>query len=127
MSKPQIILGPDGEPAFAVLPWDEYKRLDPFVDESLLTDEELYDRAKAEGGEYFPMEVVDRILNGENKIKVFREYRGLTQVALAEAASINPVYLSQIENGKRQGSVKTLSALARALNLDLDDLVDIGD
>ena len=31
--------------------------------------------------------------------------------------------LSEIENGKKEGSVRTLAALARALGLDLDDLV----
>jgi mRNA interferase RelE/StbE len=88
-----------------------------------LSDEELYDAAKAAGREHFPIEVVDRLMAGENPLKVFREYRGLTQKELAKAAGLGAVYLSQIETGKRRGSTETLRKLARALDLDLDDLV----
>ena len=86
-------------------------------------DEALYDEAKAEGGEFFPAEVVDRLLAGESPIRVYRTYRGMTQKQLAEAAGINPVYLSQIETGKRAGSLRTLTAMATALGVQAGDLV----
>lgn len=89
----------------------------------MLSDEALYDEAKAEGGEFFPAEVVDRLLAGENPIRVYRTYRRMTQKQLAEAAGINPVYLSQIETGKRAGSLKTLAAVAAALGVEPGDLV----
>lgn len=91
--------------------------------EALLSDEELYDRADAEGGESFPAEVVDRLLAGQNPIRVYRDHRGMTQGALAAAAGIHPVYLSQIETGKRTGSAKTLAAIAEALGVTVDDLI----
>ena len=69
--------------------------------QAMPSDEALYDEARAEGGEFFPAEVVDRLLAGENPIRVYRNYRRMTQKQLAEAAGINPVYLSQIETGKR--------------------------
>ncbi len=47
----------------------------------------------------------------------------MTQRDLAKAAGINAVYLSQIETGKRSGSTRTLAAIARALGVDIDDLV----
>ena len=47
--------------------------------EALLSDEELYDRAKAEEGESFPIEVADRLLAGENPIRVYRNHRRMTQ------------------------------------------------
>jgi DNA-binding Xre family transcriptional regulator len=56
-------------------------------------------------------------------IRVWREYRGLSLRALAEKAGISAAMLSEIKNGKKEGSVCTLAALARALRLDLDDLV----
>ena len=59
---------------------------------------------------------------GDSPLKVFREYRGLTQAALAELAGISRLYLSQIETGRRGGSVKTLRALAKALDVELDDV-----
>ena len=52
-----------------------------------------------------------------------RNYRGMTQNALAAAADINAVYLSQIETGKRTGSARTLAALAKALQVTVDDLL----
>jgi transcriptional regulator with XRE-family HTH domain len=59
---------------------------------------------------------------GKNPIRVFRNHRGMTQIELAAAININPVYLSQIETGRRNGSTKTLASIAKALNVSLDDL-----
>ena len=123
MAKAQVILDDVGEPAFAVIPWREYERLANADADDLLSDEELYDLAKSEEGESFPVEVVDRIVAGEGPISVYRSYRGMTQQELASIAGINPVYLSQIETGKRSGSTKTLAALAKALNVTVDDLI----
>ena len=119
----QIILDEAGKPAYAVIPWREYERLMPDAAEAALSDEALYDEAKAESGEFFPAEVVDRLLAGESPIRVYRTYRGMTQKQLAEAAGINPVYLSQIETGKRTGSLRTLTAVARVLDVDPGDLL----
>ena len=47
----------------------------------------------------------------------------MTQRQLARSAGINPLYLSQIERGRRTGSARTLSALAVALGVDVDDLI----
>ena len=88
-----------------------------------LSNEELYDRAKSRNEESFPIDVVDRLLAGENAVKVHRTYRGLTQKQLAEAAGINAVYLSQIEGGRRTGSARTLAAIAEALNINVGSLI----
>ena len=63
-----------------------------------------------------------RLMEGENPITVWREHRGMTLRALAEAAGLDPGYLSQLENRKRAGPVATMKKLAAALKLDLDDL-----
>ena len=123
MSKRQIIFDGTGQPAFAVIPWREYERLANEDAEALLSDEELYDHAKIEDGESFPIEVADHLLAGQNSVSVYRRHRSMTQKELAAAAGINSVYLSQIETGKRTGSVKTLAALAKALNVTVDDLI----
>ena len=47
----------------------------------------------------------------------------MTQGELAAAAGIHPVYLSQIETGKRSGSTRTLAAIAEALGVTVDDLI----
>ena len=115
MNKPQVILDDKGQPAFVVIPWRDYERL--------ASGEEYYDRAIADNGESFPIEVVDQLLAGKNPISVYRNHRGMTQRALAAAAGINAVYLSQIETGKRTGSARTLAALAKALRVTVDDLL----
>ena len=88
---------------------------------------ELIDAAKAalENGEddFIPSEVVDALIDSENPVKVWREFRGLTQQQIADAAGISKPYLSQIETGKRKGSTDILSALAKALHVTLDEVV----
>jgi transcriptional regulator with XRE-family HTH domain len=48
---------------------------------------------------------------------------GLSPHALAKQAGISSSLLSEIETGKKERSVRTPAALARALAVDLDDLV----
>jgi DNA-binding XRE family transcriptional regulator len=93
----------------------------------MLQDIGDYDSIKAaiERGEeeLIPSEVVYAMLEGENPIKVWREYRGLAQQQLASTIGISTSYLSQIEAGKRSGSTELLAAVAQALNVTLDDIV----
>lgn len=103
------------------------------ADQQLLEDAEMlqdirdYDAAMqaiANGEELIPGEVVNALLDGENPIRVWREYRGMTQPQLARVADISVPYLSQLESGKRRGSTDVLSAIARGLDLTLDDLIE---
>lgn len=141
-SAPQVLRGEDGRPAFAVLRWTDFMALAAgktearaaaraaaieagTLDETSLTDEEFAEVADHlnEGAEAFPIEIARRIGAGENPLKVIREYRGLRQAELAEKAGISAIYVSQIETGRRDGSLKTVSALARALNVPRDMLL----
>jgi DNA-binding XRE family transcriptional regulator len=92
----------------------------------MLQDVRAYDEAKqaiAAGEELIPSKVTYAILDGGHPVRVWREYRGLTQQQLAAAAGISVPYLSQIEAGKRQGSAEVLAAIAQELGLSLDDVV----
>jgi DNA-binding XRE family transcriptional regulator len=55
----------------------------------------------------------------ELSIRSLREHRGLTQQALASAVGIARPYLTEIETGKKQGSIGVLKALAKALDVEL--------
>ena len=77
----------------------------------------------AAGEETWPLEIVEARANGESAIGVFRKYRGLSVSDLAAAAGISQPYLSEIEGGKKTGSVDVLKRIATALKVDLDDLV----
>jgi len=119
------IIERDGQPEWAVLPYETYLRL---VEEAeMLQDIHDFDAAKAvlESGEdeLVPAELVYAIADGANPIKAWREYHGLSQNQLAQIAEISPPYLSQIETGKRTGTTAVLQAIAEALNLSLDDIV----
>ena len=89
----------------------------------LLEDTQACRVAKAEGGEMIPHEVVKRLVAGVSPVRVYREYRGLTQRVLAERAKLATSYLSQIETGQRTGSAKLLRRIADALDLTIDDLI----
>ncbi|MBK6645450.1 MAG: helix-turn-helix transcriptional regulator [Anaerolineales bacterium] len=120
------IIERDGKPEWAVLPYEEYMEL--IEQAEMLEDIRDFDRISAaiDSGEeeLIPSEVVYAILDGENPIKVWREYRGLTQQQLADKAGISKPYLSQIETGKRKGTTDILSAIAKALDVSLDDVVE---
>ena len=64
----------------------------------------------------------DRLLAGENRVKVWRQKMGMTQRQLAEYAHDNQSQLAEIERGTKTGSVDTLKKIAQALNISLDAL-----
>jgi DNA-binding XRE family transcriptional regulator len=69
-----------------------------------------------------PGVVVDRLIAGENPVRVWREHRGMTQIALAQKAGRSRGFLSQLESGQREMSITTLKALAQVLNTDMEFL-----
>jgi alkylation response protein AidB-like acyl-CoA dehydrogenase len=77
-------------------------------DSENLADVQAYDTAKSRHEEYFPLEIIEKLtLGGESPLKVWREYRGLTQDQLAHAVGgISRAYLSEIERGKNQALLK---------------------
>jgi DNA-binding XRE family transcriptional regulator len=73
--------------------------------------------------ESIPDELVGRLLDGENPVRVWRQYRGLSLRALAEQAGVSSSGLSDIETGKSEGRLSVLSRVAEALGVGLEDLV----
>ena len=122
MGKIQIIRNAKGSPAFAVVPWADYRRM------AGVSSEDLEDGATIAGaladGERFPLEVAERISSGENVLKVIREWRCLTQAQLAKHSGRAKQYISQLETGVRPIGQKTARALAPALKVSPDVLLD---
>ncbi|MCK0746596.1 helix-turn-helix domain-containing protein [Chromohalobacter nigrandesensis] len=119
MSAPQTIQTPTGE-RLVVIPEQEYHAL-----LARLEDQDDIDAANAvvaRGEASFPMAVVDALLDGVAPVKVFREHRGLRAGELAERAGISQGYLSELEAGKKTGSLSVLKRLADALEVELNDL-----
>lgn len=120
----QIIRTPAGE-ELVILPRPDFDRLVAAA----------ADRADAERGnavlqalaagrdEAVPAEILDRLLSGENKLRVWRTYRGVTVAELAEATGRSVSYFSLIETGRKPGSLDVFRKAATVLRVEIDDLV----
>lgn len=65
-----------------------------------------------------PDDILDKISSRqESAIRTIRKYRGLTQIQLSEKAGISRPYLTEIETGKKNGSIKALRKIADVLNV----------
>jgi hypothetical protein len=71
----------------------------------------------------WPSELVDRMIRGESRLRLWREHRELTLAQLSKKTGIAKGYLSEVENKKKPGSAAALKKCAQALRIDLDDLV----
>ncbi|MBL4786245.1 MAG: helix-turn-helix transcriptional regulator [Cohaesibacteraceae bacterium] len=96
------ILYDDGKPVFAVLPWEDYRRL----------------MRRADMRPTVPHEVVEAVtIEGVPAIKAWREYRQMTQAEVAERAGITRPALAQHETGENSMRQSTLEKLAQALGV----------
>lgn len=120
----QIITAPSGE-RMVVLPEAEFVQLLDAVEdaEDAAAVHRFKQKLAAGEEELIPAEYVYRMLDGENRVTVWREFRGLSGKELAKAAGIAPSYLSNIETGKRDGTIGTMKKIAEALKVTIDDLV----
>ncbi|MEQ8968089.1 MAG: helix-turn-helix transcriptional regulator [Azospirillaceae bacterium] len=113
MSPPQTIRTPGGE-SLVVLPAEEYEDL---VDEL----EALRELRRLDLGQsrVYPGSLIHAIhVDGVNPVRAVREWRGLTQAALAERVGTSTAYVSQIETGRRHPRPELCGRLAVALDVD---------
>jgi ribosome-binding protein aMBF1 (putative translation factor) len=114
-----------GKGEVAILPRKEFEALAAKAaeaDEDLRTAR-LVARSRKEiaaGAPLIPKKFVDRIADGENALRVLRDWRDMTQVHLSSKTNIGQGYLSDLENGRRKGTAAALKKIAAALNVPLD-------
>ncbi len=77
----------------------------------------------AAGAPLIPKKIVDCIVDGENPLRVLREWRDMTQLALSSKTDIGQGYISDLESGRRKGTTAALKKIAAAMNVPLDLLV----
>ena len=126
MTEKVQIIERDGQPEYAVVPIETYRRLVECAEDA--EDIQAFDRAMAEVAhgedELVPEEVVHRLFSGEeHPVRVWREHRGLTQEDLARVAGVGKSYISQLEAGRKTGSLRLMRDLAQALEVDMEDLI----
>lgn len=108
----------------AVLPVEDYQRLlDLAEDREDIAAAADAERRRNEGMEYLPASMVNRILDGENALRVWREHRGMTISELAEKSGYGYSMISKIEKGARQGTVVLWKAVAIALKVLPEDVM----
>lgn len=111
----------------AMLPVEDYERLlDIAEDRADALAASVAEQRRLAGEEYLPAELVDRILNGENALRVWRKHRGMSLDELAQRSGTRKSHLSEIENGKAQGRPTLWRALADTLNVSTDDILPTG-
>lgn len=123
MNKVTKFTTPSGD-EMVVLARAEYDALVEMAE--MLEDVAAYDEAKrriAEGDDLrVPSEFVDRLIDGESPVRVWRDFRGMTSKELAKAIGVSAGYLSEIETGKKEGSISVFRSIAKTLRVDIDDL-----
>lgn len=119
------IIENNGVPEYAVVPIADYRAL--IEKAEMLDDVATFDKAQAilaaGEDELVPSDVVDSLLANVNAVKVWREYRGMSQATLADAAGLSQGYIAQIENGKREGKIDAYRAIASVLEVNIEDLL----
>lgn len=99
----QIINGPDGNPAFVVIPYQEY----------------IASQAQGEG--LIPHAVISSTIDGVTPVRAWREHLGLTQAELAARIGISQSAYAQQENSERLRK-SSMERIAIALGITPEQL-----
>ena len=110
----------------AILAAEDYERLLDLAEEQDDIAAAVASQKRREAGEeYLPAEMVDRLIDGENALRVWRQYRAITLTSLAAKSKVNKATVSLLENGKSFGRPATWRALAEALDVTVDDILPL--
>ena len=119
----QIVRDKKGNPAFVVVPYARWQAMTSGeAEDAYLT--RRYKAARGRDDTEVPWEIAKRVIAGENAIKVYREWRGLTQEALARKVDSAKAYISQIETGAKPGGRAILRKIAGALAVPVSALTE---
>ena len=111
----------------AVLPMADYQRLVEIAeDRADIAAAIVAEQRRSEGTvEYLPSAMVNRILDGESALMVWREHRGLSVTQLAAKSDFGPSMIRKVESGLRQGTFPFWKAMASALRVMPEDIMPI--
>ena len=117
---PQVIKKND-LPEFVVLPYKEYEKIIRSLEDK--EDIKEIEEFHSEGKNTIPYRFLQDITKGKNSVKVFREYRKVSQAQLAKNIGVSRQYICQIENNERNGTSKIIKKIAKILDVDIDLLI----
>lgn len=102
-----------------ILSLESYNKIQSQLEE--LEDIKSYITEKNNPGETIPIELVEElVMRNDSKISIMRKYRGYSVKELSKLADITDSYLSQIESGKRKGTIDIYKKLGKILDIDLE-------
>lgn len=108
----------------AMLPVAEFERLVDLAEDKVdVSAAVAAERRRDAGEEYVPFDLINRIIAGENALKVWREYRGLSREALGAKVGCGASMISKMEGGTRTGALALWQALASALDVTIEDIL----
>ena len=99
----------DGAADLVVLPHADYRA--------------LMDRVEPAMRRQAAVQMAEAAAGGSNRIRLWRRHRNLSLQELARRIGRSKGYLSEIETGRKPGSLPVLRAVAAVLEVDLDDLL----
>ena len=100
----QTIKGEDGQPAFVVIPYQDFLKINLRADALI------------------PHEVVSAMVDGATAIKAWREFLGLTQAEISSRMGISQAALAQMESPEGKPRKAALRKVAEALGISLEQL-----
>ncbi len=56
------------------------------------------------------------------RIRKARKAKGWRQIDLAQHSGVHEVHISDLERGSREAGIRTLQAIAKALNVEMEEL-----
>jgi ribosome-binding protein aMBF1 (putative translation factor) len=107
INNPQIISGPDGNPLYVLIPYDEYMESLERPDEEVLLPNEVVKLA---------------IVEDKGIVRAWREHLGLTQADLAKRMGMSQPAFSQLERPGRALRFDTRKRLAEAMGVEPEQL-----
>ena len=92
--------------------------------EDIVAAKKIEAETSNEENECFPIELIEKIRKeGQNRIKVYREYRKMTQEELAEKSRINLQMIQKLENGESSDILKAIKSISKTLKIDAEMLI----
>jgi ribosome-binding protein aMBF1 (putative translation factor) len=108
-TKHQIISDKNGNPLFALVPYDEYVKFLHFKDEATI-----------------PNDVVERmVMGGKSVVRAWREHLKLSQKEVSGRMEITQAAYSQMENSPDTLRKDTLEKIAQAMGISYEQLSDL--
>jgi len=121
----QIIEKDDAK--WAMIPYDDYVSLMELAElatdmaSGVETEERLMPSE-----EQLPEDLRARLLGGENPIRIWREFRGLSLEKLAERAGVTESFAALVDRGRPTCRIDKLKRIAEALGVHLENIVRAG-